>query len=233
MLKVFYGSDQIKVRQQAHLAIDEVLPTGAECLRIEADTYESGQLSSLGTSVSLFAPSEVYLVDSPSSNPIFVEDFLSALETLSNSAHIFIVIENEILAAEKKKITKYASVLEEYKKTASAKFNPFVMADALALRDKRNLWLLYQEAKQNNLAAEEIIGTFWWQLKSIRLAAFTKTPNEAGMKDFPYKKAKSALRTFPLELVEKKSRELLKLYHDGHRGHRDIDLALEEWVLTL
>jgi hypothetical protein len=233
MLQVFYGSDQIKVRQQAHLAIDAVLSAGAECMRIEAEAYESGQLLALSSSVSLFAPSEVYLLEAPASNPIFQEDFMTALEVLGESAHTFIVIEGDMLVAEKKKISKHASVVEEYKKSATAKFNPFVMADALALRDKRNLWLLCQEAKQNNLAAEEIIGTFWWQLKSIRLAALTRTPEEAGMKDYPYKKAKSSLRTFPLEQVEQKSRQLLKLYHEGHRGKRDLDIALEEWVLML
>jgi hypothetical protein len=233
MLQVFYGTDQIKVRQRAHEAIDAVLPVGAECLRIEAEAYLPGQLLALGSSVSLFTPSEVYLVESPSTDSVFQEEFMAALSVLGESVHTFIVVEGEILADPKKKITKHASMIEEYKRVATTKFNPFVMADALALRDKRNLWLLYQEAKQNNLSAEEIIGTFWWQLKSIRLAALTRTPEEAGMKDYPYKKAKSALRTFPLELVEQKSRQLITLYHEGHRGKRDLDIALEEWVLTL
>ena len=31
--------------------------------------------------------------------------------------------------------------------------------------------------------------------------------------------------------LETLSLQLLKLYHDGHAGKCDIDLALEEWVL--
>jgi hypothetical protein len=233
MLQVFFGNDQIKVRQKAHLAIDSIITPDKELIRIEADGYEVGQLLSISSAVSLFSPSAIYLVESPSSDDIFKEDFMSSLEALSESTHTFIVIEQDLLAADKKAITKFASVVEEYKKSADAKFNPFAMADALAVRDKRSLWLVYQEAKANNLSAEEIIGTLWWQLKSIRLAAAAKSADEAGMKDYPYKKAKSALNTFKIADVEKCTRKLLKLYHDGHKGLRDLDIALEEWVLTL
>jgi hypothetical protein len=107
------------------------------------------------------------------------------------------------------------------------------MSDALAVKDKRSLWLLLQEAKAGGMSAEEIVGILSWQLKSIRLAAMTKNFTEAGMKEYPYKKAKSALNIFKIEEVEQKAHDLIKLYHAGHRGERDMDLALEEWVLRL
>ncbi len=233
MLKVFLGKDQIKIRQQAHLAIEDGMAEGKEFVRLEPDNYEEGMLLNVSSAVSLFNPGTVYLVDSPAASDIFYTDFLTQVEELASSTNYFVVILEDLNAADKKKITKYAAVVEEYKKTADTKFNPFQMADALAVKDKRTLWLFLQEAKQNGLAAEEIIGTLWWQLKSMRLASVTKSPEEAGMKDYPYRKAKSALNTFRLPDVEQKSRDLLKLYHEGHRGKRDLDLALEEWVLRL
>ena len=33
--------------------------------------------------------------------------------------------------------------------------------------------------------------------------------------------------------LEALSRSLLALYHDGHGGKKDIDLALEKWTLTI
>jgi len=233
MLKVFYGSDQIKVRQQAHLALAEALTPQTELYRLEGDNYESGQLLLVCKAVSLFSSQAVYLLEAEPASEILYEDFLNQIEDLANSIHIFVVIAGDLLAADKKKIAKLASVMEEYKKVSGSSFNPFKMADALAVRDKKNLWLLLQEAKQNGLSAEEIIGTLWWQLKAIRLAAATKNFAEAGMKEYPYKKAKSALNTFNLRAVEEKSHALLKLYHEGHQGLRDLDLALEEWVLKL
>jgi DNA polymerase III delta subunit len=233
MLQVFFGSDQIKIRQEAHFAIGAIISPEKELIRLEADKYEAGQLLSVSSSASLFSPSAIYLVESPSALAIFWEEFISNVEALATSAHTFIVIEQELLAADKKKITKYAARVEEYKESAESAFSPFKMSDALAVKDKRSLWLLFQEAKQNGLSAEEIIGTLWWQLKSMRLAAITRNSDEAGMKEYPYKKAKSALNTFKLPEVEKNTRALLKLYHEGHRGKRDLDIALEEWILSL
>jgi hypothetical protein len=233
MLYVFYGTDQIEVRTQAHLILAKLLKEGEEVERIESDGYSAGKLQALSSTVSLFSPCTVYLVETPSSEEAFLEDFMASLKELGESEHQFVVIEQTLNAAQKKKITTYATIVDEYKKTEETAFNPFKMSDALALRDKRSLWLLFQEAKSHNLSSEEIIGTFWWQLKTMRLAAVTGSAEEAGMKDYPYKKAKSALTTFALPEVEKKSRELLTIYHDGHRGKRDLDLALEAWVLGL
>ncbi len=67
----------------------------------------------------------------------------------------------------------------------------------------------------------------------IGLAARTSSPEEAGMKDFPYKKAKQSLSKFEKGEVDRLSRSLLELYHHGHQGLRDLDVALEEWVLTV
>jgi len=41
------------------------------------------------------------------------------------------------------------------------------------------------------------------------------------------------LNKFSSGEVEKLSQSLLELYHDGHAGVRDMDMALEEWVLEI
>ena len=143
------------------------------------------------------------------------------------------VIEGTLLAAPKKAYAKYAESLEEFKAEKEERFNTFAMADALAAKDKKRLWLLLQEATAAGLAAEEIIGVLWWQLKTLRLAAITNSAREAGLKDFPYNKAKRALVKFKDSELERTSESLLAVYHGGHGGKRDIDLALEQWTLSL
>jgi hypothetical protein len=92
---------------------------------------------------------------------------------------------------------------------------------------------LLQDARAAGLREEEIIGMLWGQLKSLRLAAVTSSADEAGMKDFPYNKSKRALNTFAPGEVLTLSQSLLELYHAGHSGQRDMDIALEQWVLCI
>ena len=84
-----------------------------------------------------------------------------------------------MLAPEKKKFTKHAENIEEVKKTAAERFNVFGMAESLSKKDKRMLWVQLQEAYRAGLSAEEIIGTLWWQLKSLRLAKVTPSAASA------------------------------------------------------
>jgi hypothetical protein len=134
---------------------------------------------SVCSAVSLFSPTAVYLLEL-SEEGMFFEEFMAQLDDLSQSTHHFVAILAEPSAALKKKIGAVASVIEEFQIAATQGFNPFKMADALATKDKKNLWLLLQEARQNGLVAEEIIGTLWWQLKAMRLAAVTKVPLKRG-----------------------------------------------------
>ena len=233
MLKVFFGNDTIRVRQQALKAIESAVESGATLSVIDDGSYQSGIFADAAGGVSLFGGSQVYLIDTPSNNEEMNEDTLAHLETFQTSSHLFVVIEGVLLAADKKPFAKYAELIEEFKATGKERFNPFLLADALAARDKKNLWLLLNEATLSGIMLEELVGTLWWQLKSLRLAAMTKSAAEAGMKDYPYNKAKRALGKFKEGEIEALSHSLLRLQHDSRLGKRDLDLALEAWVLKM
>lgn len=233
MLYVFCGSNTNAVRERAFLLVHEQEEEGARVVRIDADSYAPGLFADLVGAVSLFGGTEVYLLDMLSQRDEVYEDVLAHLSAFAESAHTFIVIEGALLAPEKKKFEKHAVRLIELKAEAGERFNAFGLADALASKDKKQLWMLLQDAKRAGLSEEELIGTLWWQLKALRLAALTKTAEEAGMKDWPYQKAKRSLTNFKPGEVETLSRSLLTVYHDGHGGVRDLDLALESWVLSV
>ncbi|OGG89361.1 hypothetical protein A2592_02815 [Candidatus Kaiserbacteria bacterium RIFOXYD1_FULL_42_15] len=232
MLQLYFGNDSIKVRAAANTAAITATESGSTNLtRIESDAFAPGMLLDMVGSVSLFGDQEVYLIDTPSEVPEMYDEVIGSLLEMASSANIFIVIEQGLLAPEKKKWQKHATVFEEFTRVADKRFNVFSMAEALSKRDKKALWILLCEAKQAGLVAEEIIGTLWWQLKALRLAAVSASAVEADMKEYPYQKAKQALRNFKAGELDKLSSGLLKVYHDGHGGVRDIDLGLEEWIL--
>ncbi len=233
MLYVFCGSDTNQVRERAFLLVHEEEERGVRVVRIGSDGYASGLFSDLVGAVSLFGGTECYLIDMPSEDEDMYEATLAHLEAFRDSAHTFIIIEGALLAPEKKKFEKYAEKLVEIKGVAGERFNAFSLADALAEKDKKRLWLLLQDAKEAGLSPEEIIGTLWWQIKAMRLAGGTNSAAEAGMKDWPYNKAKRSLIKFKSGEIEQLGRSLLSVYHDGHAGQRDIDLALEKWVLEV
>lgn len=232
MLQIFCGNDPIQVRQKAFAFIAKREEKGARLQGVDVDTYEKGVVADAVGALSLFGGETVYLFDTPSEDETFDTEVHELLEALSESPTQFVVIEGPLLAAQKKAYEKYG-VLEEYKASAKERFNAFALADALSRRDKKTLWMGLCDAKREGLSAEEIIGTLWWQLKTLRLALHTKTAEEAGMKDFPYNKAKRALSNFKEGELEKLSHALLAVYHQGHMGEVDIDLALEKWCLTV
>lgn len=232
MYVVFYGTDRNKVRDKVTDYIESNLPKDATLTTIDGDSFSAGQVINALGAASLFGGREWMVFDSPSDNEEFVDELKKSLPELAESENTFIIIENNLLAADKKIYAKFAAEIIELKKPAGVSFNAFALAEALLNKDKKKLWVLLQEAKLNNLREEEIVGILWWQLKSLRLAAQTASASEAGMKDFPYNKTKKSLSKFSEGEVEKLAQSLLEVYHDGHAGVRDIDTALEKWVLS-
>jgi DNA polymerase III delta subunit len=233
MYVVFYGDDRGLIRDEASNFIKGKLNPGQSFNAIEAADFEPGQINDAVGSSSLFGASEWYLLDEPSANAEFLTEVTASLEAMKNSTNNFVIIEGKLLVAPKKKYEKFADKTKEFTADKKVKANPFLMAEALSQKDKKKLWVLLQEAKMSGMREEEIIGILWWQLKTLRLASVTRSASEAGLKDFPYNKAKRSLSTFRPGEISKLSQSILKVYHDGHGGVRDMEVALEEWVLSL
>lgn len=233
MLHVYYGTDSDRVRERAFARAGEAETVGARVSRIDSDTYEAGMITNALGAASLFGGSECYLIDTPGSEATLAAEVAENVAAMGESANTFIVIEGALTAAARKTYEAHASEVTEHTAATTERFNPFQLADALARRDKRALWVLLQQARRAGLAPEELIGTLWWQMKTLRLAAITNSAKEAGIKEYPYKKARGALRSWPTEQLTERSVALLTLYHEGHSGQRELDLALEQWVLTV
>lgn len=233
MYVVFFGTDRGGVRDAATKYIEANLPADGTLTTIESSEYQPGQVADALGATSLFGGAEWFVFDSPAANSECEEEVTAALSELAESPNMFVVLEGALLAAPKKAYGKHATEMVEYKAEKGERFNSFAIAEALATKDKRRLWVLLQECTLAGMREEEIVGMLWWQLKALRLAKQTNSATEAGMKDFPYNKAKRALTKFTDGEVEQLSRSLLGLYHDGHAGVREMDVALERWVLSV
>lgn len=235
MLYVFTGPDTIATRTRAHVFLDGYEEKSAHVERVDADMCTVELLRDRIGAQSLFLPEgafEVTLLDMPGEQPEALEVVLALAENLAESPNIFVLLEGKLLAPQAKALKKYAT---EYTEVAGSvvgeKFNVFALTDALARRDRRSLWVLLLRAQSAGLSSEEIIGTLFWQIKTMRLAERTQNATEAGLKPFVYTKAKRGAQIFKQGELNELSRSLITLYHDAHLGKLDIDLALERWVL--
>jgi len=231
MLKLYFGSDRQGVRDGATSFVEGNAALGATVTTLDAQLYAAGQISDALGAASLFGGEEWFVIDTPSANAEFNDAVQSNLAEMAESQNTFIILEGALLAPAKKAYAKHAASSEEFTATKVEAANPFALGEALASKDRRKLWVLLQEAKHRGDPAEKIIGLIWWQLKALRLADVTASAAAAGMKDFPYNKAKRSLAKFAPGEVLTLSHSLIELYHDGHSGVREIDLALEAWVL--
>jgi DNA polymerase III delta subunit len=230
MLAVFYGTDRKAVRDAGKAYTDNV---GVPVTVVDESSFFVGQIASSIGAASLFGGAECFLLDTPPSDEDFESEVMGSLAEMAASENVFVVLEGQLLADAKKKYTKHATTVEEYTAQKEERFNVFQIAEAFAKKDKKQMWVLLQQARALGIRDEETIGIIWWQLKSLRLAKVTRSAEEAGMKDYPYKKTSQALRNFKDGEVEALSSSLLGLYHEGHQGKKEIEVSLEQWVLTI
>lgn len=155
------------------------------------------------------------------------------LERIGKSEHAFVLVENELGPEIIKDIKKYAYKFEEFSVAKKFTSDPFRIAEAVGNRDSKMLWKYVTEDVLQEVQAEEIHGKIFWQVKFMLLALKTKSPLEAGMKEYPYKKAKSFAKNYTKEELEKMILELVEIYHEGHRGGVDLATSLEQWILDI
>lgn len=232
---LLYGDDTQKARDKCNALIDslEKRKPDASLFRITDETFEPSQLDELLYGQGLFEHKYIVSCAGVCRNAEFKKLITSALKDVAASDNIFVFLEESLDAKSKKAFEKHAEKVQvfEKKKVAKESFNLFALTDALGERNRAKLWTLYQEALRNNISAEEVHGVLFWQIKSLLLAQHADSPEEAGLKPFPFKKAKSFLKNFSPEELCVLSKQLVELYHSARKGKYDLDIALEQFVL--
>lgn len=233
MLYAFFGTDTMGVRKEAFECLETLQKEGDEITKLTHTDYKEGMALELSQGVGLFGATQIIVIDTPSESETAEEDIFKNLETMQSSENRFILIDGKYDAAKKRKVTKHAEKVSEVVAGKKERFNVFSLTDALLRRDKKSLWLILMAAKKEGVSNEEIIGILFWQIKVMRLVLKTSSAEEAGQKSFVYQKTKKLVQNFKEEDVEKMSHSLVSIYHEGHQGKTDLDLALEHWVLGI
>jgi DNA polymerase III delta subunit len=244
MIYLLHGTDTDKSRTKMRELADSLKKKkpDAAYFKMDAEHWNQAELEEYCGGQGLFENKFIIVLDHLLDNDEIAPVLLEQIEVIAASPNIFIVLEGKLDKDTLKKVEKHAEKVQEFEESTAQKFakakskerfNVFSLAEALGKRDRRNLWVLYRRALLENISPEEIHGTLFWQAKSIALARHAKSAKEAGMKDFPFNKAKTYANNFS----EKESSDLLNrlihISHDSRRGLSDISLSLEELTLTV
>ncbi|QSH39161.1 hypothetical protein JXR01_02540 [Candidatus Kaiserbacteria bacterium] len=239
MLYVYYGKDVDAARAKVQATVASMLAKSPDALyfRITVDDVHGYNFDELTGSQALFKNEYVVVLDTLFSTKEGEEIVLQNLEKIAEAPHPFFVLDAALTAPIKKKLEKHAVKTHEFKETVPTKkptFNTFSLTDALGERNVKKLWSLFREAKNSGVSDEEIHGILFWMLKSLVLASSAKTPDEVGMKPYPFTKAKSSLKNFSsVEVVEGHLKALALLPQHARRNGVALEIELERFILTL
>lgn len=217
----------------------------AEVFKMSSDNFNENSLAEMIGGQSLFSKKYIVqmsrLLDDENASGLVMKN----LKEIAESENVFIWIEADVKKVDLNKIEKKSEKVQEVSggvaKTAkkagsgfgdASGFNIFSLADAFGQRDRKKLWVLYLEALKNS-RPEEIHGTLWWQLKSIILTTKTSSAKEAGMKDFPYNKAKKYAMNFTEKELVDLSEKMIEIYHEARRSGADLEVRLERFLLSI
>ncbi len=206
MIYILLGDDH----KSKNIYLSE-LTRNKEVALMQALSLEKETIMNYSSSSSLFGDQPVVLMDGVLGEGVLnftSEDILF----LSKSETVFIFKEEKMLAIEQKKYKKYSDlkVFENKKNIKTDKFNPFLITDSFALKDKMNTWIHYNNAIRAGLEPEAIAGTLFWKIKTMIL---------------------SGNRNFTKEELKRSSSNIVSLYHEAHRGESDFVVGLEQFIL--
>lgn len=240
MIYLLYGSDTTKARAKLHDVVGSLVKKKPDAShdRMNDETFDAGRLEELIGGMGLFSQKAIIEMDTVFRNKDAKEAVLERIKDIGKSDNIFVFLEGELTKADLGKFEKNAEKVQEFalKTTGEAKkeaFRIFSLTDALGRRDRKLLWVLYTKAKIADIAAEEIHGILFWQVKAMLQASKTRNVKDAGLNPFVHQKSLAFAQNFKPEEMSAISSRLVSIYHDARRGIVDFDTALEKFVLEI
>ncbi|MFC1730950.1 hypothetical protein ACFL6I_11515 [candidate division KSB1 bacterium] len=241
MIYLLYGNNTHASRKKLHTLLDGLFKKrpDAEYFHITPENISEFSVEELISSQGLFEQKYIVVLDNlfegKAKENNRKEELLKLLKEMQSAEHVFIFLEGKLDKKTSTRFEKYAEKIQEFSAEEKKKerFNTFSLTDALGKRDRKGLWTLYQKAKLEHVADEEIHGILFWQVKSMLLALQSSNAKEAGLNPFVFNKSKGFLKNYSEKEVRSLSQKLIALSHDARRGIHEFDVALERFILAL
>ena len=236
MLYLFYGTDRNMALKKALDIIEKKTAEKKDAVvfKVDSENITPDLMMELCGGQGLFEQKFIVHVKDVMSDENSKTIVFKFLSEIAESENIFIWTDGAILKKDFTKIEKSAEKVWEYikKDKAEVKENIFKITDYVLARDKKNLWIEYQNLRKT-FVPEEIHGTLFWCFKNIVLVSKSKDSNESGLKPFVYSNSKKALNKYSDEEIQNSFWKLTKILGDSRRGEGELDVLLEKWILEI
>lgn len=234
MLYFLYGN-RAYVKNESTRIKNALLKKRPDAISFTFDSETGADLEELTGGQGLFQSRYIVELDGLFASGFFPNE-KEAAESMQASENIFLVLEEKLPKKTLEHLKKHAERTAEEKTIAvkeKKEFSAFYLSDALAERDKKKLWTLYREAVERRYRIEELHGILFWQAKMIVLAHTTKSAEEAGVKQYPYTKAKAATKKYSLKEATELLHRFTEAIREGRSGKMSLEHALERVILGL
>ena len=237
MIYLIQGSDEIKTRHKYDAVIESLLARKKDSVawKIDSENFDEEKFRELIVAQDLFVSKYVVGCDHLIGNKKSVDFILENLDAIKNSANIFIILEDALDEKTLKQVRKFTEKdLSFDKKIGEEKrFNVFALTDALGERNRKKLWVLYQEALRSDVPAEDIFWRLQWMVKHLLFFKKTKDPSSSELKGFAKSKIQNYSKNFTSLELENLSIRLVELFHSVRRGDGEIEIELEKFVFGI
>ncbi len=137
-----------------------------------------------------------------------------------------------------KEIEKYQLGSEIFKSGETPAYNPFLICDAFAEKNKIKSWIIFQQALMAGIPTEEVFFKIIWQVKNLLMikilmsAGVKDIIKESGLHAFVASKIIKVVKNFTEEELENYSYEMLRIYHEERRGESELPIEFEKFLIT-
>ncbi len=236
MITIIYGTDKDKARAKWRKLVEGAKEKDSEIFTFHSESWSEEKFEELINGQNIFGNKLAIICDHLLTN-VEAEEFVAKrAEDLVNSPNNFLLLETEISKDLLKKLEKVESKVENFELKQKIVnqyegFNIYSITDALAARNRKQVWILLTQGLEEGLEAEEIFWKFVWQVKNLLLVKAMGDRSVASMKPYPLSKARGYVKNFTHDELSKLSSRLLHIYTDARKGKQDFATALERLVL--
>ncbi len=185
MLYIFYGTDDIKIRNKINELISALRSKAseAELIRITSENVTGVNISNLLNTQGLFKRNYILYLDNI--DDVFLGFNDIQLKEMKHSKNICVVSLGKLSLKNKSFLEQCANKITEYSKfkKSNAGFNIFSIANAIKRRDKKGMWIALNKARFSGVEGESVVGMAFWAVKDLFIKNNTNKYSKKELKE--------------------------------------------------